>query len=128
MNKYTPEFIDHLEPDEIIVVGTNSRGLHGGGLARYAQEHFGLKEGEYSGHYGQCYCIMTLDSHLEKMNLNLIREQLEKLSKFAMDNPDKIIYLTKIGCGIAGFKIEEIKSILPKFPKNVILPIELTNY
>lgn len=39
--KYTPENIRHLGEDEIFVFGSNLEGLHAGGAARTAYEHFG---------------------------------------------------------------------------------------
>lgn len=120
----TPENITKLKPNEIICVGTNMLGQHAGGLALYAHEHFGLETGHYSGLCGQCYCIPTLDESFKRLSLTKIHNYLLGLKLFALSHKDKTIYLTKIGCGIAGFSVEEIKSILPKFPENVILPVE----
>ena len=37
----TPVKIVTLRPDEVFVFGSNAGGLHGGGAARFAHEHFG---------------------------------------------------------------------------------------
>jgi len=117
---HTPDNITELKPNEYIVVGTNYDGNHGGGLAAYAQEYFGLQPRCAHGISGQCYCIVTMT------NLGQIEIGVKGLIEFAIFNPDKIFYLTKIGTGIAGFSEDEIKGSLKKVsskaPNNIIKP------
>lgn len=40
-DKYTPEKIISLNPDEVFVFGSNLAGNHAGGAARVARERFG---------------------------------------------------------------------------------------
>ena len=63
---------------------------------------------------------------MQKVSLDYIKEQLVKLNDFAKKNDDKVFLLTLIGCGIAGFSIEEIKSecIKIKWNDNVVVPEE----
>ena len=58
--KYTPEFIDELESNEIFVFGSNLAGMHGGGAARFAYKRFGAVWGQGVGLQGQSYAIPTI--------------------------------------------------------------------
>ena len=119
----TPDHIDILEKDSIFVFGSNMNGSHGGGAALKALE-FGAVDRQYYGLQGQSFAIPTLDRKYQKLPLLVIHQFLELFTWEAYRMPEKIFFLTKIGLGIAGFSLKEIKSILPKFPKNVVLPIE----
>lgn len=112
--------ITELKQNQIFVFGSNLNGNHAGGAARQALK-FGAVMGEGVGLFGQTYAIATLDKAMQKMPLSAIEFQLYVLSKEAKTNHDKEYLLTPIGTGIAGFTLEEIKSILPEFPDNVVL-------
>ena len=75
---------------------------------------------------GQSYGIITLDEDMQKVPLDYIGRQLQALNQQANAMPDKEFFLTLIGCGIAGFSIEEIKSEVVKinWNSNVIIPDE----
>lgn len=120
----TPENITHLEPNQIFVFGSNLAGRHGGGAAKLALDKFGANYGQGIGLQGQSYALPTLDKDFKKLPLEDIQKHLSDLSIFAQSRPDLQFLLTLIGCGLAGFTVEEIKSILPKFPDNVLLPIQ----
>lgn len=58
--RITPTMVTELKEDEIFVFGSNLHGLHGGGAARYAFDHFGAEYGVGVGFTGQCYAIPTM--------------------------------------------------------------------
>ena len=118
--------IESLKPNQIFVFGSNANGNHAGGAARQALESFGAIMGQAEGLQGQSYGIVTLDKDMQKVSLDYIKEQLIKLNDFAKGNPDKVFLMTLIGCGIAGFSIEEIKSEVEKvdWVRNVDIPDE----
>lgn len=116
MNKVTPELIDHLEPNEYVVVGTNYEGRHGAGAALYAMENFGLQYGCGEGLSGQTYALPTMSG------LKDIEMAAWDFIQFAKFNPDKTFYLTRVGCGIAGNKDEEVAPLFIDAPENVIKP------
>ena len=130
----TPEIINYLEPNEIFVFGSNEAGMHGGGAAKTAQEKFGAIYGVPFGLMGQSFAIPTKDTRIETLPLSDILNYLVSFIKFAIDNPQLKFYLTKIGCGLAGYTTNDIKSILWKavdlatnngeLPQNIIIPIE----
>ena len=101
--EYTPEHISQLGPNEIFVFGSNLQGLHGGGAARYAYEHFGAEWGVGVGMTGQCYAIPTMQGGAET-----IRPYVDAFIDFAQVHPQYKFLVTPIGCGIAGFTPRQI--------------------
>ena len=117
--EYTPERITELKPNEIFVFGSNLAGAHGGGAARLAYNRFGAIWGQGVGLHGQSYAIPTMQGGVET-----IRPYVDEFIRFAMTRPDLKFYVTQIGCGIAGFKTEEIAPLFQAAidVENVILP------
>lgn len=129
--EYTPEIITELAPNEIFVFGTNQYAKHGGGAALIASRKFGAIYGESPiGLVGNTCGIITTSFNDVPVSLEFIRSQVETLYYFALLRPDLKFFVTKIGTGIAGFSIEEIKGafFLPFKPKNIILPIEFLHH
>ena len=119
----TPENITSLKENQIFVFGSNLNGNHIGGSARQALENFGAIEGQGEGLQGQSYAFPTLDNKMKKVSKKALEESKEKLYQCAIDNPQKEFLVTKVGCGIAGFKEEEIKQVFKgDKPKNIVLP------
>lgn len=112
-------FITKLEANQVLVFGSNLNGWHGGGAARQAKEKFGAVEGQAHGIQGQSYAIATLNKNMEKIRLSTIRRYLRDLAFYAKKHPKNEFLLTPIGTGIAGYSLQEIRSILPEFPANV---------
>lgn len=100
---YTPENITHLEQDEIFVFGSNLQGMHGGGAARVAYNKFGAVWGQGVGLQGQSYAIPTMQGGVET-----IKPYVDQFIEFAYECDQNTFYVTRIGCGIAGFTDEEI--------------------
>ena len=115
----TPSAITSLREDEVFVFGSNLEGMHGGGAARYAFEHFGAVLGCGVGLRGQSYAIPTMQGGVET-----IAPYVDEFIAFALAHPELYFYVTRIGCGIAGFKDKEIAPLfaaaLPL--ENVCLP------
>ena len=100
---YTPEWITELKPDEVFVFGSNLAGMHGGGAARVAVQRFGAVMGQGVGLQGQSYAIPTMQGGVET-----IKPYVDEFIEFAKTHPELFFYVTRIGCGIAGFRDEEI--------------------
>lgn len=101
--KYTPNFITELGPNDIFVFGSNLAGAHGGGAARIALQKFGAKMGQGVGLQGNSYAIPTMQGGVET-----IQPYVDEFIEFANKNPELTFYVTRIGCGIASFKDSEI--------------------
>ncbi len=103
LGPFTPERIQSLAPDEVFVFGSNLGGFHGGGAARAAMDKFGAVWGQGIGLQGQSYAIPTMQGGVET-----IKPYVDQFIEFALSRPDLFFYVTRIGCGIAGFTDEEI--------------------
>jgi hypothetical protein len=125
--KYTPERITKLNPNQVLVFGSNTEGRHGAGLAKLALS-FGAVYGNPKGLQGNTYAIITKDLSKGKRSISLsnIKNQLLELYKVAKETPTKEFLLTRIGCGLAGYSNQEIgnivKSIQSHKPHNIIVP------
>ena len=103
LGRFTPEMIRELAPNEIFVFGSNLGGFHGGGAARAAMNLFGAVWGQGVGLQGQSYAIPTMQGGVE-----IIKPYVDEFIRFAQSRPDLYFYVTRIGCGIAGFIDEDI--------------------
>ena len=113
--------IDVLEKDEIFVFGSNLAGQHKGGAAKAAHLKFGAEWGVGVGLTGQAYAIPTMQGGVET-----IKPYVDEFIEFAKAHTDLKFLVTRIGCGIAGFKDEEIAPLFKKAMSvyNIFLPKE----
>ena len=116
---YTPERISELSENEIFVFGSNLSGSHGGGAAWLAYKRFGAVWGQGVGLQGQSYGIPTMQGGVET-----IRPYVDEFIAFAKVHPELTFLVTKIGCGIAGFSVEEIAPLFSEAidVENILLP------
>ena len=117
--RFTPDNISHLAENEIFVFGSNLAGMHGGGAARTALEHFGAVWGTGVGLQGQSYAIPTMHG-----STDAIRPYVDQFIRFAAEHPQYTFLVTRIGCGIAAFSADDIAPLFAKAIdlENVILP------
>ena len=115
----TPDMISELKADEVFVFGSNLAGMHGGGAAYTAFKKFGAAMGCGVGHRGQSYAIPTMHGGVED-----IRPYVDEFIRYAAEHPELFFYVTRVGCGIAGFKDREIAPLFAEARelKNVCLP------
>ncbi len=116
---FTPEKIDSLSPSEIFVFGSNLAGHHVGGAARTALNKFGAVYGQGVGLQGQSYAIPTMQGGVET-----IAPYVDEFISYAKNHSENFFYVTRIGCGIAGFSDQQIAPLFKKALelKNVCLP------
>ena len=117
--EFTPAWIKELKENEIFVFGSNLGGFHGGGAARVALEQFGAVWGQGVGLQGQSYAIPTMHG-----GVDVIKPYVDEFIAFARDHRELKFLVTPIGCGIAGFTIEEIAPLFAAAidDENIILP------
>ncbi|MBR1434281.1 MAG: hypothetical protein IJ584_04115 [Bacteroidales bacterium] len=122
--EFTPEFITELKTDEVFVFGSNLAGMHGGGAAYVAFKKFGAVMGCGVGLRGQSYAIPTMQGGVET-----IKPYVDEFITFASAHPELFFYVTRIGCGIAGFRDKEIAPLFAKAVglENVCLPKSFVN-
>lgn len=119
----TPDNITALAPHEVFVFGSNLAGRHGAGAAKRAMQ-WGAKYGRGWGLFGQTYALPTLDEHLDKLPLLRIEEGVIALKICAEIRPGTTFLVTEVGCGLAGFTVEEIAPLFArcKDVENIHLP------
>ena len=117
--EYTPERITELKADEVFVFGSNLAGMHGAGAAWLAFQKFGAVMGCGVGLRGQSYAIPTMQGGVET-----IKPYVDEFIAFAKSRPDLFFYVTRIGCGIAGFRDREIAPLFKEAAgvDNICLP------
>ena len=117
--EYTPDAIDSLKSDEVFVFGSNLHGHHGGGAARAARKKFGAIWGQGVGLQGQSYAIPTMQGGVET-----IKPYVDQFIDFAKEHTELFFYVTRIGCGIAGFKDSDIAPLFKDAMdvRNICLP------
>lgn len=113
-----------LNPNEIFVFGSNRQGMHGGGAAYYAYKHFGSEWGKGEGLYGQSYALPTMEGE------ESFRSAVERFLLFAAEHQEYTFLVTAVGCGIAGYTVEEVAPwFAPAIAmENVYLPRAFWNY
>lgn len=104
--RFSPDRVERLSNCEIFVFGSNIEGEHMGGAARFAYEKFGAEWGVGDGLTRQCYAIPTMHGGLED-----IRPYAEKFIAYAKAHPMNRFLLTRVGCGIAGFKDSDMAQL-----------------
>ena len=108
--------ITHLEPNEIFVFGSNLSGYHCSGAAGIAREKFGAVWGQGIGLQGRCYAIPTMQGGIET-----IRPYVDNFIQFVKMHKELLFLVTEIGCGKAGFSVDEIA---PLFYRAIVEDIE----
>lgn len=123
--RFTPDFITELKDNEIFVFGSNLEGMHGGGAARLAYDKFGAIWGQGVGLQGQSYGIPTMHG-----GIDVIKPYVDEFIEFAKSHPELTFLVTRIGCGIAGFRDEEIAPLFKECieMENVCLPKSFHEY
>lgn len=128
--RYTPDNMTSLGEDEVFVFGSNLAGIHAGGAARTAVERFGAIMGQGVGMQGQSYAIPTMQGGVET-----IKPYVDDFIALAREWDQTTFYVTRIGCGIAGFTDEEIAPLFAdalglynvRLPKSFVDVIEKMN-
>lgn len=117
--RITPDWITHLEENEIFVFGSNLKGMHGGGAARIALEKFGAVWGQGTGLQGNSYAIPTMHG-----GTDAIAPYVDEFIAFARKHKEMKFYVTRIGCGIAGFTVQEMSPLFKAAldEENIYLP------
>lgn len=109
---------------EIFVFGSNLAGRHGAGAAKFAHEKLGAVMGVGEGLTGHTYAIPTKDAQIQMMDWDEIREHVHKFVTFAHDHPELTFKVTQIGCGLAGWRREQIAPLFVNAPDNCMFDSE----
>lgn len=122
-------FLMETNSNHIFVFGSNRRGIHGAGAALYAKQHYGAIKGVFIGRAGDSYAIPTKDEQFRTLSLTTIGNSVNFLGNIVrgknsarenrsstMNIPPHIYIITRIGCGLAGYRDEDIAPMFIDYP------------
>jgi len=143
---FGPDKVFPAGPGDIFVFGSNLAGIHGGGAAKYAMdcgavigEGFGLQSGV--GKAGtRSYALPTLDVEyydaknpktgkvetyykFRKLTITELAFWVDRFKVWACTEFEQtlgnyeIIFVTKVGCGLAGFEEKQVARLFQQYPK-----------
>ncbi len=107
---------------EIFVFGSNLAGIHGAGAAYDALTLYGAEYGVGEGLTGWAYALPTKDEEVHTRHIVDVGRSVERFLIYAFNRPELKFFVTKIGCGLAGFTEDEIKPMFSTAPSNCRLP------
>lgn len=113
---------------DIFVFGSNLIGRHGAGSAKWAKDFHGAIYGEGIGRHGNSYAIPTKDEKIQTLPLERIEPHIKVFLDYALMHPHLQFYVVPVGCGLAGYKPEQIAPMFKGVPQNVHLPEEFIPY
>lgn len=108
----------------VFVFGSNLAGRHGKGAAVDAVKRFGAIRGVGVGFAGNSYAIPTKDENIRTISLSRIRPHVAEFVDYAKNHPESTFFVTRIGCGLAGYSDQDIAPMFVGSPKNCQFPIE----
>ena len=120
---FTPDYIDALLPSQVFVFGSNALGYHTGGASRTARKLFGAVWGQAEGLQGQSYAI-PVDFGKGVRKDTEVKAAVDRFMDFAREHAELFFFVTRVGCGIAGYHDEEMAQFFKDALelKNVCLP------
>lgn len=105
----------------VFVFGSNLSGLHGAGAARFAERNRGAIRGQGIGRQGMSYAIPTKDRQIRHtLPLEEIQHHVKDFLNNAFWNQEEQFQVTRIGCGLAGLKDEQVAPMFKDAPTNCL--------
>lgn len=110
--KFTPDNIGpyDISPDGIFVFGSNLKGIHGSGAAKFAKTYYGAQQFVGEGLTGRCYAFPTLGSDssggnfLQPRSHEALVTSVLVFHQCVMAHSEYTFWLTKVGCGLARYR------------------------
>lgn len=91
----------------VFVFGSNLAGVHGAGAATEARRR-GYPHGLGVGPGAYCYAIPTKDCQLDVLPLAVIELYVKQFVAYSRMMHDIKFQVTRVGCGLAGYKDDEV--------------------
>lgn len=118
-DRFTPNHIFSLRPNQVFVFGTDRRGSQRYGAAGLAANKFGAKVGVIDGPTGNCYALPT-----KGFCICDLEKAVKRFIDYVNDNNQFTFLVTPVGCGHAGFELPIVANMFKSLinNKNVMLP------
>jgi hypothetical protein len=110
------------------VFGSNLAGRHGMGAAKVAHVGFGMPYGKGEGRAEMAYAIPTKDRRLNVLPLEQIALHVGTFLSHAYDHGTDKFWVTRVGCGLAGYEDCEMAPLFRRAPANCNFPQEWREY
>lgn len=104
----------------IFVFGSNLAGVHGAGAARFAHRNRGAVWNLGQGMAGQSYAIPTKDHSIHTLPLETIKIYIDTFLFYARTHPHLTFQVTRVGCGLAGLRDEDVAPLFAGAPHNCL--------
>jgi hypothetical protein len=117
-------------PGRVFVFGSNTEGIHGAGAALTAYNFYGAVWGKGEGLYPDekhptSYGLPTCSGArkvIRPLTINEVKKYVERFIEIARSRPDLTFFVTRIGCGLAGFTDYDMAPMFNEAPSNCELP------
>lgn len=118
-DRFTPNHIFNLKPNQVFVFGTDRRGSQRYGAAGLAANKFGAKVGVIDGPTGGCYALPT-----KGFCISDLEKAVKRFIDYVNANNQLTFLVTPVGCGHAGFELTRVANMFKSLinNKNVMLP------
>src|ERR1700739_60106 len=120
-------FSDPSNPP-VFVFGSNERGIHGGGAAKAAHVKHGAVMNIGFGHQGNSFAIPTCSKPTgqpgHEISVDALRYYIDCFLLYAVKHPELTFQVTAIGCGLAGWKSEDVAPMFALAPDNCYFDTE----
>lgn len=126
IEKSTPQVINYLAENEILVFGSCLNGQHKFGEAKAALQ-FGAEINKSVGLVGQTYAIpIRHRDYKTLLPIHEIEKHIDNLLKFVRRKHEMIFYITAIGCEQREYGYRTMAILFKDFLEieNVFLPIQ----
>lgn len=104
--------------DGVFVFGSNLASRHGKGAALLAKQRYGARGGIGYGPSGNSYAIPTKDAALGVLTIAAIRRYVVDFLNYARLHPEQRFFVSRIGCGLAGYADADIAPLFLGAPGN----------
>jgi hypothetical protein len=118
-DRFTPNHIFALRPNQIFVFGTDKKGSQKYGASGLAAKKFGAQIGVVEGKTGDSYALPT-----KGFSISDLSNAVSRFKDFVDANKQFSYLVTPVGCGHAGFNASEVAKLFEPFIsyENVMLP------
>lgn len=121
-NKYNYHVDGSTDSSMIFVFGSNEAGVHGAGAAAAAHRFYGAKWGIGEGHTGNTYALPTKDTNIQTLPLTAVKDAVDRFLDYARLHSDQKFFVTRVGCGLAGYNDFDIAPMFVGAPTNCNFP------
>ena len=120
---------DGIQPgaNQVFVFGSNLAGIHGAGAAKAALR-YGARHGHGVGLVGMSYAIPTKDFDIQTLSIDNIKPYIERFKKMTLEYPQVQFFVTRVGCGLAGYKDAQIAPLFKGCGPNCSFPRDWEAY